>query len=73
VITVERMLFAGTYDAHQHAVLQSRRRQLKAQLFGELLSDEACLKAQNSLSPDLLHELAESSPNFCPRRYNSGG
>lgn len=63
-IHVERVVFEGTYDEHQHQVLDQRRRSLHAQLFGDLLSEDS--RAQ--VPEELVAELARSAPDFSPRR-----
>lgn len=61
-ISVEYLLFEGTYDDYQYQVLQKRRQDLNSQLFGELLDHELFQK----VNPDRQNALLDAAPNFDP-------
>ncbi len=66
-IHIHPVLFKGTYDSFQHSVSKYRHENLKAHLFGELLSDEALEKVPSGKGWDTLrNELKKSAPDFSP-------
>jgi len=69
-INIEPVIFVGTYDHFQHNVSKHRRETLNANLFGELLGDEARATIEKlpkeGAWKDILHRLAEAAPEFLP-------
>ena len=61
-ILVDHVVFEGTYDEYQAHVYEARRRNLNAQLFGELLDAESLSK----VPADLAEDLANAAPDFAP-------
>lgn len=61
-IKVEYMVFEKTYDDYQFQVLESRRKSMNAQLFGELLDGDTLAKVPK----EKIDELLKASPNFEP-------
>ena len=62
LINVYYIIFQGTYDQHQFNVLESRSKQMNAQLFGTLLENSAFEKVPEEIK----EELVKAAPNFDP-------
>lgn len=64
-INIYNIVFEGTYDEHQALVLDERSKNLRAQLFGGILTEENL----KEVSDEIKKEIKDCAPNFSPKKF----
>lgn len=64
-IKIFSIVFEGTYDEHQSLVLDERSKNLRAQLFGGILSEDNLREVKDEFK----EQVKKNAPNFSPKRF----